>query len=1043
MLLYFLLFFSVSEWESAVESFKQGLYAPALYTIENLLLQEEFVKKDSAYLLAADASFFLEKYEKALAYYKKFLSLSYNDSLKKVSLERAVLSSIALDAEDKGVEVLNMYPYIRISKSVVLKLGKQLENKGKYLEAAKVYLISKEYEEYVHSAFLFYKAYQKDEAIKTLEEAEKKFKSQKDKIRFYKFSIYFEDKDTLNALNAVSQIENVNALEKKERVQVAEFLYKLNLYDMALDFVKGIDSPLYLDILRKLKKYEDLRSILEKRKYSEREERELEKIKCLLEGKCKFQYLVDIFYDEEELLEISSILLKKKQLNILRYFIPQLPQDWRSFFIKGEFYYLSEKYDSALFYYKKFLDCCIFSSKRDYVEKRIFEIENFKLTQPQVALKMLLKTQSIDDKIQVIFKYAKDYNEVVKIGDTVNSPISFYYTGLAYYNLWKKENKKYYLEKASNKFKTLFWKYPEDSLAEYALYYIFKTEKKEMDKYEYGLDYLDHYPEGKFYYEILYNIAVMELSFKDTSAAFETLNLLYLSQKNNFTFPALYLIAMIEAKEDITEAINKLEVIRKLGNKDSLYLLSLCQLIQFYKEYGNNVEAFHCIKQLAEFLGVLPTQIFETAKEITEKIENPQIFEGMKLTSSFQQNYFEFIKILKLNTSYKDKILKLLRLSSIGFETDYYYFLALSAEKAGYKDIAKKGYKIAINYGRRKNITKKATVALSEIYLKDGDVQQAKKILEKAYTNFPEDQPIISRFIVTLYRSGEIKKADSLWEFLDKKTFIDTSPLLLEKVAYFIQASRYVQADSVLRFLENLRDVRKNKNFLFYKGLVEFKMGNFEKAIVYFREFFKKFPKDRLIPEIYFKMGTSFYQIGNLDSATYYYKKAGSFSGFIKRKDALINVVVIYKQQEKWDDMIEVLHEIEDISLSPEEKAQVYHNMGYAYLQKRAPLDALKYFKRALQYAKEKRTLRDIIYWLGETYYALGQPEKAIEEFLKIPDFGEQEWTGTALMRAGIIYELLGNYKKAEEIYKRMLKIFAPDSIWSMQAKERLKKLRE
>lgn len=1038
MLPVFLLFF-LTEWESAVEAFKHGLYAPALYSIENLLLKEEFVKKDSAYFLAAEASFYLEKYTKAAIYYKKFLTVAYNDSLKRIAVEKMIRSFLLLKSYNEAFEALMEYQYLKISLEILITLAQKLEEIGEKEKAAKIYLKAGRYKDYVKASMLLKELEKSKESLKILNEAEIKFPQKKQEIQFLKYKIYLLLRDTLNALNTLLSITTPSSLKREDQIEAGKFLYALNLYEFSNVFLEGTNSPLLINVLMKLKNYKKAKELLKKDKNNKKE---LEKVKCLLGEKCDYNVIINTQLTPEEALLIFKRLMQKEEYTIAEKFINKIPLDWRSFKYKAEFYYIQGKYDSALFYYKRFMDFCVFSNYRNEVKEKIFEIENFKIKDANKALKYILKANTVEEKAYAIIKYAKDYIEAIKLIDTLSTSYGLYLCGLCYCLLWKKDKTDYYREQSHDKFEELFWEYSEDTLAEYALYYLFETEKDTLQKYEYGLDYIDHYPEGKFRYEIMYKLALIDLSKGDTASAYENFNIIYLSPKNRFSFPSLYMMAMIEEKEDTFGAIEKLELIEKLSSfPDSLYILSLYRLALLYRSLRNNVKAFSFIKKLAKLLKVLPDTVFMLAKEISEDIENPYIFKNIEITQETQKNYFKFMYILKQKIPPEKKILKFLKIVHTGFTSEFYYFLALNAEKSEYNNIAIKGYKIVLKYPARKEIIKKSAVALSEIFLQKNIPAEALAILEKMSHEFPTDNLILSRFVVALYRTGNITKADSLWEILDKNAFIDTSPLLLEKVAYYVLNNKFEEADSVLKFLQRFRKMENNKKFIYYKGLVKFKKGNFKEAIVSFKKFISKFPNDPTIPEIYFKLGSSFYQMQKFDSAVAYYKKASEYPEYVKRKDALFNIAVIYKQQEKWNKLIDISREIEKLSLTVSEKAKVYYNIGYAFLQKRNPLDALKYFKKALELATDRTMQRDIIYWLGETYFALGQYQNAIKEFLKIPEFGNVMWGGTALWRVGIIYELLEEYNKAKEIYKRIIKLYGEHSMWGAQAKERLKEL--
>jgi TolA-binding protein len=81
----------------------------------------------------------------------------------------------------------------------------------------------------------------------------------------------------------------------------------------------------------------------------------------------------------------------------------------------------------------------------------------------------------------------------------------------------------------------------------------------------------------------------------------------------------------------------------------------------------------------------------------------------------------------------------------------------------------------------------------------------------------------------------------------------------------------------------------------------------------------------------------------------------------------------------------------------------------------------------------------NVIYWLGESYFALKQYDKAIEYFNYVAQTKSAK-TPDALYMLGRCYAALGKIKEAKEYMNRVVKEY-PKSPVAKKAKDRLERL--
>ena len=133
-----------------------------------------------------------------------------------------------------------------------------------------------------------------------------------------------------------------------------------------------------------------------------------------------------------------------------------------------------------------------------------------------------------------------------------------------------------------------------------------------------------------------------------------------------------------------------------------------------------------------------------------------------------------------------------------------------------------------------------------------------------------------------------------------------------------------------------------------------------------------------------------------------------------------------------------ILSHTEDISkISPE--ARLIYESAYLNYIKGNYSEAINGFRSYLQILSDSPLSDNALYWIGESYAAMGKSQNAVNVFQElINKFPESTKKATALYKTAIIYEEIGDKKTAKFYYNQIIKDF-PNSAEATLAKDKLK----
>lgn len=281
-------------------------------------------------------------------------------------------------------------------------------------------------------------------------------------------------------------------------------------------------------------------------------------------------------------------------------------------------------------------------------------------------------------------------------------------------------------------------------------------------------------------------------------------------------------------------------------------------------------------------------------------------------------------------------------------------------------------------------------LALSHFNLKN--YGQAMKLFQKIKTNFPYKSSMVRNAQISMakcyYKTGNIKEALKRFKIL---------------------ISRYPQSEIAQEALLWLSE--------FY-----FESGDLDNAIIYYNNLIEQFPGSDKLNLVYYDLGHIYQARDEYDQAINALKRVDNKNEHLYAK-AKLAIADIFSRQFDSSKAIEIYENI--IISSPEFQRTAHVKLADVFKQHAAYDKALKSYQNALT---SKMRLSDvhnaeIQFAIGDTLELLNQPEKAIEEYLKISYLYPEAtpWIIKSYLRTGRIFEDRQRWDKAQKIYEKVL----------------------
>ena len=220
--------------------------------------------------------------------------------------------------------------------------------------------------------------------------------------------------------------------------------------------------------------------------------------------------------------------------------------------------------------------------------------------------------------------------------------------------------------------------------------------------------------------------------------------------------------------------------------------------------------------------------------------------------------------------------------------------------------------------------------------------------------------------------------------------------------------------------------------------------GNYPGAVAAFAEVERDYADHPLYRDACFKLGTAYYMAERFDSSAYYFDLASESNKASLVENAFFNLGLAL---EKHGDLTPAARAFWSLAIRfPLSERFERSLMRTAYSLERAGEleEAVRIYRGLLNYAEERETAAEAVYWTGESFSEMGDHLRAAVEFLRVGHMfpGEAAWAGTACFRAGNECEAAGLTDHAAAIYEQNVRRFGKGTDWGRASAERLAELR-
>jgi tetratricopeptide (TPR) repeat protein len=322
--------------------------------------------------------------------------------------------------------------------------------------------------------------------------------------------------------------------------------------------------------------------------------------------------------------------------------------------------------------------------------------------------------------------------------------------------------------------------------------------------------------------------------------------------------------------------------------------------------------------------------------------------------------------------------------------------------------------------------------SMGTIYFENGMYPDAARAFERAlqYARGKADSTAaLTGGMVALVMDGQERKAEKAINFF-KAMFGERHPALAEVVYHkglrFLVEKDYDKALNSFKYLgEKFTASSRCDDAAYQTGVCYYYQGKQEKALDVFNDFIARYPESEFVPMAYFKIGMTHHDRGDFTQAAQLFEKVVPFTRTDEktRFRAAYNAAIDYQKTGSWLDAARLYQTIVDSFPQEVSHSSTYLKIGFCCIQGARMEDALKKLQKAGASNPAAQEKPEIVYWTATCYAKLGDLQKAVSEYLKVPAQFENagQWPVTSEYEAARIYERLGDVKKAYNLYKKIV----------------------
>ena len=197
----------------------------------------------------------------------------------------------------------------------------------------------------------------------------------------------------------------------------------------------------------------------------------------------------------------------------------------------------------------------------------------------------------------------------------------------------------------------------------------------------------------------------------------------------------------------------------------------------------------------------------------------------------------------------------------------------------------------------------------------------------------------------------------------------------------------------------------------------------YDTAITYYQQFMESFPGSPKLSLVLYELGQAYQAKEEYDQAVGAYKRVNDpVDGGLNTK-ARMAIADIFSRELDSASALETYQDI--IKVSPEFRRDAFIKMAEVYRKNQDHAKAIEAYQNALSAPKGFGEIKDaeLQFAVGDLYELSNQPDKAVEEYLKIAYLYPKEtsWIVKAYLRAGRIFEDSEKWDDAKTVYQKII----------------------
>jgi tetratricopeptide (TPR) repeat protein len=303
--------------------------------------------------------------------------------------------------------------------------------------------------------------------------------------------------------------------------------------------------------------------------------------------------------------------------------------------------------------------------------------------------------------------------------------------------------------------------------------------------------------------------------------------------------------------------------------------------------------------------------------------------------------------------------------------------------------------------------------------------------------------------IITLIRDGNIKQAENLEKlytnkYKSYKNF--HAAFQFEYGDYFRKAQNY---DNAVKFYNKVKKSYAKTEYAdnaeYHLALVYLALNRQNEALEILTKFSINYPESENLGMVLNTLGGIYFRSEKYESALTSFKSALNKPMTAEDKQSVIsNLIKTYTFVNFWDAALGLSREYIETFPDAEDVIDKKIIMAQAYVYLNQHDRAVELLREAKLHADSEKE-PEVQFYIGDAYLKAGQYENAIAEFVKIPMLSMKtklQWEASALYYSGQAYEKLGRIDEAVRMYQEIVKRPGIDMVLKKNAQQRINQIK-